>query len=146
MFFCLLFFMSIVAGWYLETRWWREYVSLRGNEQQNAGEDCITRIFVLCTQPAVIFFFLWRYSPNSGVGLPPWNSPFHFSLLHLGQAIVVRPLPVHKHRKTHARTHTNKHQTSMPWVGREPMIPASERAKTVHASDRSATVTSASCY
>jgi hypothetical protein len=29
----------------------------------------------------------------------------------------------------------------MPYVGFEPMIPASERAKTVHASDRSATVT-----
>jgi hypothetical protein len=29
----------------------------------------------------------------------------------------------------------------MPWVGLEPTIPASERAKTVHALDRSATVT-----
>jgi hypothetical protein len=29
----------------------------------------------------------------------------------------------------------------MPFVGFEPMIPASERAKTVHALDRSATVT-----
>jgi hypothetical protein len=29
----------------------------------------------------------------------------------------------------------------MPWVGFEPTIPASERAKTVHALDRSATVT-----
>jgi hypothetical protein len=29
----------------------------------------------------------------------------------------------------------------MPWVGLELTIPASERAKTVHALDRSATVT-----
>jgi hypothetical protein len=29
----------------------------------------------------------------------------------------------------------------MPWVGFESTIPASERAKTVHALDRSATVT-----
>jgi hypothetical protein len=29
----------------------------------------------------------------------------------------------------------------MPWVGFEPTIPASEWAKTVHALDRSATVT-----
>jgi hypothetical protein len=29
----------------------------------------------------------------------------------------------------------------MPWVGFEPTIPASERAKTVHVSDRSDTVT-----
>jgi FAD synthase len=42
--------------------------------------------------------------------------------------------------------HTGKHkqnkrtQTSMPQVGFEPTIPASERAKTVHALDRSLTV------
>jgi hypothetical protein len=29
----------------------------------------------------------------------------------------------------------------MPWVGFEPKVPASERAKAVHALDRSATVT-----
>jgi hypothetical protein len=29
----------------------------------------------------------------------------------------------------------------MPWVGFEPTIPGSERAKTVHALDRSTTVT-----
>jgi hypothetical protein len=29
----------------------------------------------------------------------------------------------------------------MPWVGFEPTVPASERAKTVHPLDRSATVT-----
>jgi hypothetical protein len=29
----------------------------------------------------------------------------------------------------------------MPWVGFEPTIPGSERAKTVHALERSATVT-----
>jgi hypothetical protein len=29
----------------------------------------------------------------------------------------------------------------MPWVGFEPTIPASKRAKTVHALDRSVTVT-----
>jgi hypothetical protein len=29
----------------------------------------------------------------------------------------------------------------MPWVGFEPTIPASKQAKTVHALDRSATVT-----
>jgi hypothetical protein len=34
----------------------------------------------------------------------------------------------------------------MPWVGFEPMIPASKRAKTVDALDRSATVTGARCY
>jgi hypothetical protein len=39
------------------------------------------------------------------------------------------------------RINAYTHQTSTPWVGFEPMIPASERAKTVHALDRAATVT-----
>jgi hypothetical protein len=46
----------------------------------------------------------------------------------------------HKH-KIKAYTH----QTPMPWVGFEPTIPASERAKTVHALDRAATVTGGVC-
>jgi hypothetical protein len=33
------------------------------------------------------------------------------------------------------------HQTSMPWVGFEPTIPAFERATTVHALDRAASLT-----
>jgi hypothetical protein len=47
----------------------------------------------------------------------------------MGDQHVARPVPTHKH------------QTSMPWEEFEPTIPASERAKTVHALDRSATVT-----
>jgi hypothetical protein len=34
----------------------------------------------------------------------------------------------------------------MPWVGFEPTVPASERAKTVHALDRSSTVTGVRGY
>jgi hypothetical protein len=32
-------------------------------------------------------FFLWRYSPNLGLGLPPWNSPFQFGFLDLRQSV-----------------------------------------------------------
>jgi hypothetical protein len=39
------------------------------------------------------------------------------------------------------RINAYTHQTSMPWVGFEPTIPASERAKTVYTLDRAATVT-----
>jgi hypothetical protein len=42
---------------------------------------------------------------------------------------------------TYPQTQTKWTQTSMPWVGLEPTIPASERAKTVHALDCAATVT-----
>jgi hypothetical protein len=41
----------------------------------------------------------------------------------------------HKHRK-----YPCTHQTSIPWMGFEPTIIASERAKAVHALDRAATV------
>jgi hypothetical protein len=48
----------------------------------------------------------------------------------------------HKHGiKAYTHTHTHTHQISMSCVGFDPTIPASERAKTVHALDRSATVT-----
>jgi hypothetical protein len=39
------------------------------------------------------------------------------------------------------QTQNKRTQTSMSLVGTEPMIPAFERAKTVHALDRAATVT-----
>jgi hypothetical protein len=53
-----------------------------------------------------------------------------------GDLLVARPIPKHR---INAYTHT--HQTSMLCVGFKPTIPASERAKTVHTLDRSATVT-----
>jgi hypothetical protein len=54
-------------------------------------------------------------------------SPSQGRYLHTGK---------HKHR-----INAYTHQTSMPWGGFEPTIPASERAKTVHALDGAATVT-----
>jgi hypothetical protein len=85
------------------------------------------------------FFFFGRYSPNFGLGLPPWNSPFHFGLLDLRHSlgllgrVISSSQGLYLYTNTEKRTYTHKHQTSMPWVGFEPTIPASERAKTVHA-------------
>jgi hypothetical protein len=59
--------------------------------------------------------------------------------LWTGDQLVARPLPNHRTTQTQKNAHT--HQTSMPWVGFETTIPASERAKTVQALERSATVT-----
>jgi hypothetical protein len=50
----------------------------------------------------------------------------------MGDKPVARPLPIQTQNK-----HT---QISMPCVGFEPMTPAFERAKTVHALDDAATV------
>jgi hypothetical protein len=64
------------------------------------------------------FSFLILYT----VGRTPWTS----------DQPVARPLPTHRTTKTQNK----RTQTSMPWVGFEPTIPAFERAKTFHALDR----------
>jgi hypothetical protein len=80
---------------------------------------------------------LWLYSPCGPwplfqlpnlytVGRSPWT----------GDQPVARQLPAHRT----TRTQNKRKQASMPWVGFEPTIPAFERAKTVHALDRAATV------
>jgi hypothetical protein len=73
------------------------------------------------------FLVSWSFTD----GRTPWT----------GDQLVAWPLP--KHRTTQTQKNAHIHQTSMPWVGSEPMIPASERAKIVHALDCSATVTGA---
>jgi hypothetical protein len=57
----------------------------------------------------------------------------------MSDQLVARPLP--KHRTTQTQNKRIHIKTSMSYVGFEPTIPASERAKTVHALDRAATVT-----
>jgi hypothetical protein len=71
------------------------------------------------------FSVFWSFTD----GRAPWT----------GDQLVTGPLPKHRTTQTQKTAHT--HQTSMPWVRFEPMITASERTKTVHALDRSATVT-----
>jgi hypothetical protein len=80
---------------------------------------------------------LWLYRPSDlgrlfsllilyTVGRTPWT----------GDQPVSRPLPTHRT----TQKHNKRSQTSMPRVGLEPTIPVFERAKTVHALDRGATV------
>jgi hypothetical protein len=86
-----------------------------------------------------IYLYLWLYIPFC------WTLAFFFSFLILytvGMTPWSRDQPVARPLPTHRRTQTqNKRtQTSMPWVGFEPPIPAFERAKAFHALDRAATV------
>jgi hypothetical protein len=69
-----------------------------------------------------LFSFLILYT----VGRTPWT----------GDQPVARPLPTHRT----TQTQNKRIQTSMPRVGLEATIPAFERAKTVHALARAATV------
>jgi hypothetical protein len=89
------------------------------------------------------FFFLWRYSPNLGLDLPPWNSPFHFGFLDLGQSVgllgrVTSSSHVHKHRKTHTHTQTLNIHALGQIRTHDPGFRASEDSERLN---RSATVT-----
>jgi hypothetical protein len=91
-----------------------------------------TRIHVL---------FIWRYSSNLGLGLPPRNSPFYFRLLDLRYwvglgRVISSSQGLYLYTNTDKRTYTNIHALS----GIRTHDPGF-RAKTVHALDRSAVVT-----
>jgi hypothetical protein len=73
-------------------------------------------------RPWPLFSFLIVYT----FGRIPWT----------GDQLVARPLLIHRT----TLTENKRTQTFMPRVGFEPTIPAFERAKTVDASDRTATV------
>jgi hypothetical protein len=93
-----------------------------------------------------VHFFQWLFQPIQDPGLLFSSviilqtvglfgrviSPSQGRYLNTGQ---------HKHR-----INAYTHQTSMPWVGFEPTIPATKRVKTVHALDRAATVTGLLTY
>jgi hypothetical protein len=74
----------------------------------------------------LFFFFLWRYSPNLGLGLPPWNSPFHFGFPDLRHSVgllgrvISSSQGLYLYTNTGKSTYTYKHLTSVPWVGFEP--------------------------
>jgi hypothetical protein len=70
------------------------------------------------TPSSETFFFLWRYSPHLGLGLPPCNFPFHFSLLDLGHSVGLLGRVISSSQglslftNTEKRTYTN---TKHPW-------------------------------
>jgi hypothetical protein len=74
----------------------------------------------------------------------PWNASFHFSFLIFRQSVGLLGggISLSQGRYLHRTTQTQnkRRQTSMPRMGFESAIPAFERAKTVHALDRAATV------
>jgi hypothetical protein len=80
----------------------------------------------------------WLYSPLLGHGLFCFCNHFYTdgSIPWKSDQPVARPLPTHKT----TQTQNKRTQTSMSWMGFEPTIRTFERAKTVHALDRAATV------
>jgi hypothetical protein len=82
-----------------------------------------------------IFPFHWFYSP-----LGPW--PMNFSSMIISQTVgLLGRVISSSHRlylnaEQHKTQNKHTYETSISCVGFEPTIPASERAKTVHALDR----------
>jgi hypothetical protein len=93
-----------------------------------------------------MFSQIFKLFIHSSMYLQPSLSPgrfFSFVILYTVGRIPwtrdqpdARPLPIHRT----ARTQNKRTQKSMPRVVSEPTIPAFERAKTIHDSDRAATV------
>jgi hypothetical protein len=84
-------------------------------------------------------FFRWLYSP-----LGHW--PLIFSFMILLQTVGFLGPAINSSQGLYLNTGQHKHrintsQTSIHYMGFEPMIPASERAKTEHALDRMSAIT-----
>jgi hypothetical protein len=101
------------------------------------------------------YYFPWRYSPNLGLGLPPRNSLFHLGFLDLRQLVgllgraISSSQGLYLYTNTEKRTHTYTQTlniNALSGIRTNDPIPASERAKTVHALDRSVTVTNNILY
>jgi hypothetical protein len=82
----------------------------------------------MAVQPFIGPYALFQFHNLYTVGRTPWT----------GDQPVARPLPTHRT----IETQNERTQTFMPWVEFEPMTPVFERAKIVHALDRTATVIS----
>jgi hypothetical protein len=88
------------------------------------------------------FFFSTGSTAPLGPGLSAFSFMIILQTLELLGRVISSSQGLYLNTGQHKhRINTYTHQTSMPCVGFEPTIPASERAKTVHVLDRSATVT-----
>jgi hypothetical protein len=104
----------------LKSMWrWCDYLNWQQHsewEHAHWSFGCRKPNTILLTNLLRYFFFLWCYSPNLGLGLPPWNSPFHLGLLYLRHSVgllgrVISSsqglyLYTNKEKRTHTHTQT----------------------------------------
>jgi hypothetical protein len=113
-------------------------VCLSALSRQRRKERRWSRFHLLISERLLLLLLLlWLCSPLLSLG-----RFFRFLILYTvgrtpwkGHQLVARPLPIHR-----TQTQNKRIQTSMPWVGFELTTPVFDRAKTVHALDRAATV------
>jgi hypothetical protein len=87
-------------------------------------------------------FFQWLFQSIQGPGLLFSFVIFFTQMVGLVGRVISSSQGLYLYTRQHKhRINAYTHQTSMPWTGFKPTIPASEWAKTVHALDRTATVT-----
>jgi hypothetical protein len=133
-------------GWAPEPVWrlWKRENSWPyrdSNSDLSVVKPVASRYTDCASTAPVEFFFQWLYSP---LGL--WLLIFRFTIILQTVGLIGRVISSSQGLYLNTRQHkhrinTYRYQTSMPCVGFEPMIPVSKRTKTVHALDRSATVT-----
>jgi hypothetical protein len=103
------------------------------------GTTTISENFSADFSASMLYFFSLSMALQA---FGPWPLFQFLNPIHIGRTFwtgdqsVSRPLPAHKT----TQTQNKRTQTSMPRLGFEPTTPAFERAKTVHALDRAATV------
>jgi hypothetical protein len=119
-----LIYGTMLLGRSVPVSWWYTYTTPCGPQYES-------------------FLFLWRYSPNLDLGLPSWNSPFHFGLLDLrysvgflGRWSVDRKASTCTQTQKNAHTHTNIKHPCPEWDSN-----SRSQLPSVHALDRSVTVT-----
>jgi hypothetical protein len=108
----------------------RQSTQYRGQDSNQTPPKYERRELPLCESQGDIgksflrflpFFFLWRYSPNLGLGLPPWNSQFHFGFLDLRHSVgllgrvISSSQGFYMYKNTEKRTHTNTKHPCPEW-------------------------------
>jgi hypothetical protein len=82
--------------------------------------------------------YLWLYSPLMALAAFSVSSAFTLSVGHIGPGI--SPSQGRTCTQSTTQAQNKSTQAFMPQVGSEPTIPVFERAKKVHALDRTSTV------
>jgi hypothetical protein len=77
------------------------------------GDNKILPCFKLNLCRFALIFFFWLYSPNLGLSLPPWNSPFHFGFLDLRQSVGLLGRVISSSQDLYLYTNTEKHTQTL---------------------------------
>jgi hypothetical protein len=119
---------------------WLPVLEERGSETRNHIGSCkFLHVFKYISNRMRVgkFFFPWCYSSNLGLGLPPWNSTFHFCFLDLRQSVgllgqvISSSQGLYLYTNREKRTHTNTKHPCPGWDSNSWSRLLSERRKCI---------------